>query len=177
MGTVPSTKYCWAPGSFDLMGTVPSTINAWAPKTPGFFPWWAPYPVLNTAGHLDPAPPSKFCPSPWDTGHWVLGFWRWLVSFREKASHSAERTDTRGKVAIRSLSERPGNDGNKKEEYWIGTTQSYLQFFQLLFLSNLFKVLRKNIRYRIFFQYPELERNMKWYLVNLLKYLFCFLDW
>ena len=38
MGTVPSTKYCWAPGSFDLMGTVPSTINAWAPKTPGFFP-------------------------------------------------------------------------------------------------------------------------------------------
>ena len=69
MGTVPSTKYCWAPGSFDLMGTVPSTINAWAPKTPGFFPWWAPYPVLNTAGHLDPAPPSKFCPSPWDTGH------------------------------------------------------------------------------------------------------------
>ena len=27
--------------------------------------------MLNTAGHLDPAPPSKFCPSPWDTGHWV----------------------------------------------------------------------------------------------------------
>ena len=55
------------------MGTVPSTKSAWAPKTPGFFPSWAPYPVLNTAGHLDPAPPSIFCPSPWDTGHWVHG--------------------------------------------------------------------------------------------------------
>ena len=46
----------WAGSSgagFDMMGTVPSTKNAWAPKTPVFFSWWAPYPVLNTAGHLD----------------------------------------------------------------------------------------------------------------------------
>ena len=46
----------WAGSSgagFDMMGTVPSTKNAWAPKTPVFFSWWALYPVLNTAGHLD----------------------------------------------------------------------------------------------------------------------------
>ena len=53
------------------MGTVPSTIFAWAPKTSGALPWWAPYPVLNNDGHLDPAQPAKFCPSPWDTGQWV----------------------------------------------------------------------------------------------------------
>ena len=75
----------------------------------------------------------------------LSGFWRWLVWFREKASHSAERTDTRGKVAIRSLSERPGNDGNKKEEYWIGTTQNYLQFSQLLFLKYFALSATKNL--------------------------------
>ena len=87
----------WAGSSgagFDMMGTVPSTKNAWAPKTPVFFSWWALYPVLNTAGHLDPAPPSKFCPSPWDTGHWVhdkakrilqgnLLRWKWNVSSKD----------------------------------------------------------------------------------------------
>ena len=52
MGTVPSTKYCWAPGSFDLMGTVPSTKNAWAPKTPGFFP------LMGTV------PSTKYCLAP-----------------------------------------------------------------------------------------------------------------
>ena len=41
------------------------------PKPQGFLPWWAPYPVLNNDGHLDPAQPPKFCPSPWDTGQWV----------------------------------------------------------------------------------------------------------
>ena len=36
-----------------------------------FFPWWAPYPVLNNDGHLDPAPLSKLWPSLWDTDKWV----------------------------------------------------------------------------------------------------------
>ena len=61
---LPQLKYVF------LLGIVPGTINA--PKTPGFFPWWALYPVLNNDGHLDPAPPPKVCPSPWDTSQWVL---------------------------------------------------------------------------------------------------------
>ena len=51
------------------------------PKPQVFFPWWAQYPVLNTAGHLDPAPPSKFCPSPWDTGHWVTSVLKKNLTF------------------------------------------------------------------------------------------------
>ena len=41
------------------------------PKPQGFFPTVPS--TIYTAGYLDPAHPSKFCPSPWDTGHWVHG--------------------------------------------------------------------------------------------------------